>query len=202
MLGSGKNTTCFEVTLSITQDSFERPKDISWTLGSCSSERSYDPTDDGEYKQECCLATGTHDLLCKESTGIGWTFSGNSTEEIESGYIEVGVTRYCENFTQTYPPRFAMANKVHILGEYLEQLDLIAIFLLKQKELLISIYNLLHQPCSTDKCSPNPCKNNGTCKAHKNGWHECECQENFVGIQCEVFIKGSYFISNSFYNLM
>ena len=119
LLVSGKNSTCFEVTLRIEPDVLNRPKDISWTLGTCSSDRSYS-TEGGEYEQQCCLAIGTYDLLCMESTGIGWNFGGESSEVITKGYIEVGVTRYCENFTEASSSTFAMATKVHVLGKYLE----------------------------------------------------------------------------------
>ena len=118
LLDSDKNTTCFKVKLRIEPDVLERPKDISWTLGTCSNDRVYHPLDGDDYDQQCCLATGTHDLLCKESTGIGWTFGGGSLRAIEKGYIAVGVTKYCETFTgDKIPPRFAMANKVHVLGK-------------------------------------------------------------------------------------
>ena len=40
--------------------------------------------------------------------------------------------------------------------------------------------------CNIGTCSPNPCKNNGTCEALSDGFvKECRCAGNFVGVRCE-----------------
>jgi len=44
-----------------------------------------------------------------------------------------------------------------------------------------------------DKCSINPCVNNGKCKS-AIGHHVCECSSEFHGINCEIPIKSSKLI--------
>ena len=61
--------------------------EISWTLGSCTSEGGYD--DDNEYVEQCCLSPGSYNLKCKDSAGDGW----------QGGYIEVDGAIYCGSFT-------------------------------------------------------------------------------------------------------
>lgn len=36
----------------------------------------------------------------------------------------------------------------------------------------------------TNQCSPNPCKNGGTC-TDRNGKYECTCTIGFKGLTCE-----------------
>ena len=60
--------------------------EISWSLGSCSSNRSY--SDNQKYTQQCCLGFGSYGLQCKDSYGDGW----------EGGYIEVDGIIHCDNF--------------------------------------------------------------------------------------------------------
>ena len=58
----------------------------SWSLGACSSNRSY--ANNQEYTQQCCLAPGNYNLQCKDSYGDGW----------QGGYIEVDGIRHCDDF--------------------------------------------------------------------------------------------------------
>ena len=53
-----------------------------------------------------------------------------------------------------------------------------------------SISNLIQQLCISDTCSPNPCKNNGTCETHTEGRVKCQCKENDAGERCEY--QGKY----------
>ena len=76
-------TTCLEVKLTTKVHGSE----ISWTLGTCSSDTSYG--NNQEYVQRCCLAHGSHYLQCLDSYGDGWT----------GGYIEVAGTSYCDTFS-------------------------------------------------------------------------------------------------------
>ncbi|KAI3384105.1 hypothetical protein SNEBB_009398 [Seison nebaliae] len=41
--------------------------------------------------------------------------------------------------------------------------------------------------CELDKCSSDPCKNNGTCKVY-GSYYKCECLPNFTGSHCEELI--------------
>ena len=58
----------------------------SWSLGTCSSEKLYDPYN--YYIQECCLNEGLHTLKCMDSKGDGWA----------GGFIRIQGNRYCEDF--------------------------------------------------------------------------------------------------------
>ena len=58
----------------------------SWTFGTCNSSRTYNSY--VTQIEECCQPQGTYELACLDSYGDGW----------HGGYIEVGRTKYCENF--------------------------------------------------------------------------------------------------------
>ena len=74
---------CFQIKL-IT---LSYGSEISWTLGTCSSDTTY--IDNQEYLQQCCLSPGNYSLQCIDSYGDGWN----------GGYIEVDSTRHCQNFS-------------------------------------------------------------------------------------------------------
>ena len=48
-------------------------------------------------------------------------------------------------------------------------------------------YSYCKKSCSCDTCSPNPCKNNGTCYTYSSGWIVCRCQEHWTGLRCEYY---------------
>ena len=48
-------------------------------------------------------------------------------------------------------------------------------------------YSYCKESCSCDTCSPNPCKNNGTCYTYNSGWIVCLCQEHWTGLRCEYY---------------
>ena len=60
----------------------------SWTLGSCSSNKTYD--NHNQYEEECCLPHGKYELSCNDSNGDGW----------EGGYIQINGTSYCNVLKQ------------------------------------------------------------------------------------------------------
>ena len=60
----------------------------SWTLGSCSSNKTYD--NHNQYEEECCLPYGKYELSCNDSNGDGW----------EGGYIQINGTSYCNVLKQ------------------------------------------------------------------------------------------------------
>ena len=37
---------------------------------------------------------------------------------------------------------------------------------------------------SVDPCDPNPCKNNGNCRAKQNGGYRCVCVNGYTGADC------------------
>ena len=80
--GDDGNSDCFDVTLTTKRYGNE----ISWTLGSCSSDTNYG--DYHEYTKRCCLSPGRYTLVCKDSYGDGW----------HGGYLTVLGTRFCESF--------------------------------------------------------------------------------------------------------
>jgi len=60
--------------------------EISWSLGSCSSEETYGNFNN--YIKQCCLAPAAHTLTCQDSYGDGWS----------GGSIEIQGQTYCEDF--------------------------------------------------------------------------------------------------------
>ena len=62
----------------------------SWSLGSCTSTRTYGSFE--VYSQVCCLPNGDYSLTCKDSFGDGWY----------GGYITIKGNRYCENFVSGF----------------------------------------------------------------------------------------------------
>lgn len=38
----------------------------------------------------------------------------------------------------------------------------------------------------TDPCSPNPCKNGGTCSGDGNGGYSCRCASGYTGRHCDA----------------
>ena len=58
-------------------------KEISWTLGKCSSAEKY--TDHDTFSEECCLAPGEYTLSCVDSYGDGWN----------GGLVEILGKQYC-----------------------------------------------------------------------------------------------------------
>ena len=78
---------CIDVKL-ITK---ELASEISWSLGSCNSNRQqYE--NNREYIQTCCFSTSpskwTYDLRCMDSHGDGW----------HGAFITINERRYCEDF--------------------------------------------------------------------------------------------------------
>ena len=64
--------------------------EINWSLDNCSGNGSYG--NDNRYTDQCCLAAGTHNLICQDSYGDGW----------HGGFIEFDGNRYCDDFTNGY----------------------------------------------------------------------------------------------------
>ena len=57
-------------------------------------------------------------------------------------------------------------------------------------------YASCRKTCGCGTCFPNPCMNNGTCKAHIGGYIECSCRKGYAGLRCEyqdayIELKGS-----------
>ena len=77
------DTYCFDVRLTTKYYAIE----ISWSLGSCSSNKQYEDYQD--YTQECCLPLGSYTLKCKDSYNDGW----------HGGFVEVDGVKYCETFS-------------------------------------------------------------------------------------------------------
>lgn len=61
--------------------------EISWTVGSCYSDRQY--SSQSQYSQNCCQPEGDWPVSCSDSYGDGW----------HGGYIEIDGERFCEDFT-------------------------------------------------------------------------------------------------------
>ena len=58
----------------------------SYTIGSCASTKQY--ADSQIYEEDCTLAPGSYNLVCKCSYGDGW----------HGGFIEIDGVVYCKNF--------------------------------------------------------------------------------------------------------
>jgi len=76
------DTDCFDVELTTVSYGTE----ISWSLGSCSSEEAYE--DNNMYIKQCCLAPAAHTLTCLDSYGDGWN----------GGSIVIQGQTYCDDF--------------------------------------------------------------------------------------------------------
>ena len=63
------------------------PKEVSWTLGTCKSARTY-WNSHSSYTESCCLAAGTYELTCDDSGGNGWN----------GGQVQIGDAKYCDDF--------------------------------------------------------------------------------------------------------
>ena len=45
---------------------------------------------------------------------------------------------------------------------------------------------LYHGKC-VNKCTPDLCKNGGTCHYEEDGHYECECRKYYHGYRCELY---------------
>jgi protein crumbs len=71
-------------------------------------------------------------------------------------------------------------------------MDLLAVSVASSVQLLIDfilnfiLFDYLMIRCDEDidECAPEPCQNNGTC-SNLIGRYECNCAEDFVGVDCE-----------------
>ena len=68
--------------------------EISWTFGGCSSTQTF--ISYHTHDITCCQLAGNYQLTCLDSYGDGW----------HGGYLEIGGTQYCNDFTSgsQHPP--------------------------------------------------------------------------------------------------
>jgi len=99
--------TCQDIKIVTTRWAYEN----SWTFGSCSGPASGTQYSNYDTKTEqCCQGSGTHILTCKDSYGDGWSPSG--------AYIEIGGTKYCENFLSGRTQTHSIMTSGSSLGTY------------------------------------------------------------------------------------
>ena len=68
--------------------------EASWSLGTCTNDQWAKGfySNSKIYNSICCLDTGYHTLVCKDSYGDGWP----------AGYLEINGHTYCNHFTSGY----------------------------------------------------------------------------------------------------
>ena len=78
---------CVNVNVSLTTKLYGN--EISWSIGSCTSESDEQYADYDTVVKTCCLDVGrTYILQCMDSFGDAWN----------GAYIQIDSTRYCEDF--------------------------------------------------------------------------------------------------------
>jgi hypothetical protein len=93
---SGTTTTttvCTGLVSSVSVETGSWANEMSWTVGSCSSEENY--KSDSVYTPSCCLHEGSYTLTCKDSYGDAW--NGLGLHGLQR-FLLVHIWSLCEQF--------------------------------------------------------------------------------------------------------
>ena len=96
-------TECFN-KLSLTLSTKTRGNEVSWSLGNCASNRTYE--DMHTYNIPCCLSPGPHTLKCRNNHGHGWN----------GGFITIQGKKYCGDFSDHSESGTELSLEVPIIG--------------------------------------------------------------------------------------